>query len=163
MDSEHSIGLVFAFLGVLTVCSSRAAYGAPAIDPCSLLTQSQVSTVFGMNVEAGQRLAPKLCQWSAPNQPNSMNGKKVTVDLLSAQAFAFAKTPIVQSVATIPASGIGDDAVYSTLPGVTPGLGTSLAVKKGDSYFSVHVYGFPDKAKAMAMEKTLALEIVSKL
>jgi hypothetical protein len=36
-------------------------------------------------------------------------------------------------------------------------------VKKGDSYFVVHVYGFPEQAKAMAMEKTLAIEACSKL
>jgi hypothetical protein len=36
-------------------------------------------------------------------------------------------------------------------------------VNKGSSYFTVHVYGFPDQAKAMAMEKTLALNACTKL
>lgn len=36
-------------------------------------------------------------------------------------------------------------------------------MKKGDSYFTVHVYGFPDQVKTMGMEKTLALEACSKL
>lgn len=92
-----------------------------------------------------------------------MNAKKVTLALQEAQAFAYAKTPISHRITTTPASGIGDDAVYDTLSGVTPGLGTSLAVKRGNSFFTVHVYGFPDQPKAMAIEKTLALEVVSKL
>src|SRR6266567_6181770 len=86
--------------------------------------------VFGINVDPAQRIAPKLCQWSAPNQPNSMNAKKVAITLVDARAFGYAKTPITKSVTTTPASGIGDDAVYSSLPGVTPGLGTTLNVKK---------------------------------
>jgi hypothetical protein len=102
MDSKHSIVLVFAFLCVLTVCSSRSAYGAPPNDPCSLLTQAQVSAVFGVNVEAAQRVAPKLCQWSAPKPAQLDEPKKVTVDLLSAQAFAYAKTPVIRTVTTTP-------------------------------------------------------------
>jgi hypothetical protein len=164
MRSKHSVILLIALISfTLTFCGTPAAYGAPPSDPCSLLTQAQVSAVFGVNVEPAQHIAPRLCQWSAPNQPNSMNAKKVTVVLQDARAFSYAKTPITQKITTTPASGIGDDAVYSTLPGVTPGLGITLNVKKGDSYFAVHVYGFTGEAKAMAMEKTLALEIVSKL
>jgi hypothetical protein len=54
-------------------------------------------------------------------------------------------------------AGIGDDAVYGT----AAGHGT-LSVKKGNSVFVVHVYGFPlDQIEAK--EKSLALEILSKL
>jgi len=49
------------------------------------------------------------------------------------------------------------------MAGVTSGLGTSLYVKKWNSYFVVHVYGFPDQPKAMAMEKALAIQACSKL
>ena len=161
MRWNHTLALAVALFSVALYCA-RTAYAAPP-DPCSLLTQAQVSAVFGVNVEPAQRIAPKLCQWSAPNQPNSMNAKKVAITLVDARAFGYAKTPITKSVTTTPASGIGDDAVYSSLPGVTPGLGTTLTVKKGDSYFAVHLYGFPGEAKAMAMEKVLALEIISKL
>ncbi len=126
MRWNHTLALAVALFSVALYCAPTA-HAAPP-DPCSLLTQAQVSAVFGVNVEPAQRIAPKLCQWSAPNQP-----------------------------------GIGDDAVYSSVPGVTPGLGTTLTVKKGDSYFAVHLYGFPGEAKAMAMEKVLALEIISRL
>jgi hypothetical protein len=65
------------------------------------------------------------------------------------RAFGYAKAPVVSSVKTMPASGICDDAVYTVTPGVTPGFGTSLSVKKGNSYFVVHVYGFPEQTKAI--------------
>jgi hypothetical protein len=162
MDSKYSFSVAVAFLCTLSICS-RATYAAPASDPCSLLTQAQVSAVLGMSVEAAQRVAPRLCQWSAPNQPNSINAKKVVLTISDERAFGYAKAPVVSSVKTMPASGICADAIYTVTPGVTPGLGTSLYVKKGNSYFVVHVYGFPEQTKAMAMEKTLAIQACSKL
>lgn len=163
MDLKCPSFLAAAIGLMLSVCSSSSAYAAPASDPCSLLTQSQVSTVLGLNVEAGQRVAPKLCEWSAPNQPNSINGKKVVITISSERAFGYAKTPVVKDEKAIPANGICDDAVYNVAPGVTPGLGTSLSVKKGGSYIVVHVYGFPEQTKTMEMEKTLAIQACSKL
>jgi hypothetical protein len=161
--TRNSFAVAFVLLFNLSICGARVAYAAPPTDPCSLLTQAQVSAVLGVSVEAAQHIAPTLCQWSAPNQPNSINAKKVALTISNERAFGYAKTPVVKSVKTIPASGICDDAVYALTPGVTPGLGIALSVKKGASYFVVHVYGFPDQAKAMDMEKTLATQACSKL
>ena len=148
----------------LALCSAQPAYpGGSATDPCSLLTQAQVTTVLGTNVEPAKRIAPTMCGWSATNQPNSINAKKVALLMSDARAFGFAKTPVVSSETTAPASGICEDAVYSFPTGNKSGSATSLFVKKGSSYFTVHVYGFPDQAKAMAMEKALALDACSKL
>jgi len=155
-------GAIFFFC-MLSFCTSPAANAAQGSDPCSLLTQRQVSTVFGVNVEAAQRVAPRLCQWSAPNQPNSINAKKVALTITDERAFGYAKVPVVSSVKTMPGPGICDDAVYTIPPGLTPGLGTSLYVKKANSYFVVHVFGFPEQTKVMEMEKTLAVEACSKL
>ena len=163
MEAKYSSVLAVAFLCSISICSSRGAYAAPGTDPCSLLTQAQVSAALGRTVEAPQHVAPTLCQWSAANQPNSMNAKKVALTISNERAFGYAKTPVVSSVKTMPASGIGDEAVYAVASGVTPGLGTSLHVTKGNTYLVVHVYGFPDQTKAMAMEKTLALQACSKL
>lgn len=99
-----------------------------------------------------------MCGWSVPNQP-----KKVALLISNARAFGYAKTPIVDSEKAASANGVGDDAAYSFPTGEKSGSATSLFVKKGDSYFTVHVYGFPDQAKAMEMEKKLALEVCSKL
>jgi len=158
MDSKHSMALVTGLLFFLTVCSSRSAYGAPSSDPCSLLTPAQISAVLGLNVSAGKPLGTKSCDWTVPGQPMGINARRVTVTLLNEQAFAYAKMPVnFKGITKTSVSGIGDDAVYGT----AAGHGT-LSVKKGNSAFVVHVYGFPlDQIEAK--EKTLALEILSKL
>ena len=51
---------------------------------------------------------------------------------------------------------LGDDALYITT------LGIGLNVKKGDTAFTIRVYGFP-KDQMQAKEKTLALDALSKL
>ena len=164
MNSKHSIAWVTGVLCLFAACDSRAAYGAPPSDPCSLLTPAQVSAVLGVQVGPGKRLATTLCDWRAAAQPG-MKAKSVMITLLNAGGFAATKTQLnVQGITKVPVSGIGDEAVYGT----TSGLGSTLSVKKGDFYFVVHVNGFPfDKAKGAdeteAKEKTLAQQILSKL
>jgi LysM repeat protein len=76
-----------------------------------------------------------------------------------AKAFAFAKSPAKSANLTkTPASGVGDEAVFNTIGSVT----ATLTVKKGDTYFEVHVYGFGVEQTQM-IEKTLAQAIVAKL
>ncbi|HTC62136.1 MAG TPA: hypothetical protein VK709_04790 [Candidatus Saccharimonadales bacterium] len=163
MHSKYSSLAVLVFFCALNICSPRAAHAAPASDPCALITQAQVSAVLGATVGAPQHDAPTMCQWSTSTQPNSMNVKKVVLILSRERAFGFAKTPISSSEKAVPASGIGDDAVYAVAAGVPAGPNTSLFVKKGNSYFVVHVYGVPDQAKVMDMEKTLATQACSNL
>ena len=162
MNSKLKSIAVIVAVFFLAMCLSAPAYAAPPTDPCSLLTQAQVSTVLGTDVEPGKRVAPTMCGWSA-QKPNSSNAKKVALLISNANAFGFAKTPVVGSESAAPASGICDDAVYSFPAGIKSGSATALYVKKGSSYFTVHVYGFPDQATAMKMEKTLALDACSKL
>jgi hypothetical protein len=164
MNSTLTLGAIAGAVFGMVLCSSQPAdAGGAGIDPCSLLTQTQVSAVLGVNVEPAKRIAPTMCGWSAPNQTNSMNAKKVALLISNARAFGFAKTPFVDSEKAEPANGVCDDAVYSFPAGEKSGSATSLFVKQGGSYFTVHVYGFPDQAKAMAVEKALALEACSKL
>ncbi|MGB8323364.1 MAG: hypothetical protein WCE52_10430, partial [Candidatus Acidiferrum sp.] len=95
MDSKYSSLAATAFLFSLSICTSRGAYAAPAPDPCSLLTQAQVSAALSTPVEAPQQVAPKLCQWSTPKQPNPANARTVILTISSERAFGFAKTPVV--------------------------------------------------------------------
>jgi len=76
-----------------------------------------------------------------------------------AKAFEFAKSPSKSAtVVKSPAAGIGDDAVINTIGIVT----ATLTVKKGDTYFELHVYGFPvDQTKTI--ETTLGKEVVANL
>jgi len=127
--------LVIGIFFVLTPWSSRAAYGAPSDDPCSLLTQAQVNSVLGVQVGAGRRVAPTLCEWAIPGEAPSLRQKKVTVTIESEQGFAAAKMPVGHGTTKVPASGIGDEAVFGT----TAKLVTNLTVKKGHFYFDVFV------------------------
>jgi hypothetical protein len=148
----------------LVLCISQPAHAAgTGTDPCSLVTQAQVSAALGTNVDPAKQVTPTMCGWSAPSEPNSMNAKKVALLMSDARGFGFAKSPVVSSETAAPAGGICEDAVYSFPTGNRSGPATALYVKKGSTYFTVHVYGFPDQAKTMAMEKTLALDACSKL
>lgn len=164
MDAKRSMAWVIGILCLLAVCDSRAAYGAPPSDPCSLLTPAQVSAVLGMQVGAGKSLVSTVCDWRAPNQPAGKKEKAVTITLLDANGFAATKMQLnLRGITKTPVSGIGDEAVYGA-----SGLASTLSVKKGNFYFVVQVDGFPfNKAKGAdeteAKEKTLALEILSKV
>ena len=60
MDSKYSSLVAFTFLCILSFCGSRAAYAVPPTDPCSLLTQAQVSAVLGVSVETAQHVVRRL-------------------------------------------------------------------------------------------------------
>jgi hypothetical protein len=93
-----------------------------------------------------------------------MSRKRVVVSIYTqlgsrtpADRFNTAKTPI-KGITKTPVSGVGDDAIYAT----TPGLGTGLIFKKGASAFDVRVYGFAED-QIKAKEKVLAADIIAKL
>jgi hypothetical protein len=67
------------------------------------------------------------------------------------------KTPL-PGVTKAPVSGIGDDAVFTTIGGLT-----TPSVKKGKIAFIVRLYGVPGQAKQMAVEKSLAVDVLAKL
>jgi len=150
-----------AFAGVVVAFAALPAVHRAA--PCSLLTQAQVGSALGQTVDPGEPLGPKTCMWKVPNQPNSLAGKKLSLTVNPAANFTYAKSPVVKTTKTTPLSGVGDDAIYNTIAGGTPGYLTSLIVKKGDVSFIVRVTGFSDLTQAMAIEKALALNVLSKL
>ena len=104
-----------------------------AMDPCSLLTQAQVSEALGTNVAPGKRVVPTLCDWSAAATQPGTRAKKVTLTLKKPQEFAYLKMPVGNGITKTPVSGIGDEAVYGT----TPGYATTLSVRKGDNVFVI--------------------------
>jgi hypothetical protein len=152
MNSKLGLVLIATALFVLAGGNPRAAYGAPTTNACSLLSPEQVSSALGVKVEAGKALMPKVCIW--PGAP----GKKVTLNLINTQAFAYAKMPVGNGIIKTEVKGIGEDAVYVS----THGAPTTLTVKKGDVAFTLIVIGFSDDL-TKAKEKTLALEVCSKL
>jgi hypothetical protein len=97
-----------------------------------------------------------LCGWAPPGGPR-IDGKKLTVNLMTEHAFAVGKTA-AQGVAKTSVSGVGDDAYYVT----AGGLGTGLCIKTGSTYVRIRVGGFPAE-KQRELEKTLALQMLTKL
>lgn len=150
--------MLVAIAAVLVACagSARITYAAPPANACSLLTPAQVSAVVGAPVGAGTPFSPtntKACRWLAIGA-----AVKIQVQLFLKDARTFAYTKMLTH--GVVASGIGDDAIYSTAP-----RGPSiLSVKKGDAVFDVHVlsYGLADD-KVKTMERTLALNVLAKL
>jgi hypothetical protein len=147
----------------LFAAAVQSANAAPPSDACSLLTEAQVSDILGIAVVAGQHLPPNnssICAWGQQGP----GGKRVVVSIYTQMGsrtptdrFNTAKTT-VESITKTPVSGVGDDAVSVT----TPGVGTGLIFRKGPSAFDVRIYGFPlDEIKAR--EKTLALDLIAKL
>jgi hypothetical protein len=161
MRSKIIIAVVVGGFFVVRIGTSIAAN-----DACSLLTEAQVSAVLGVPVGAGQHITsnnPLLCGWSQSGG-TTPSSKRVLVDMLAAignskpvDRFNTAKTP-VEGITKTPASGIGDDAVYIT----TPGLGTGLMIKKGSSVIQIRVYGFTVE-EIKEKEKTLAMNALPKL
>ena len=157
---------MFRTTSIVSLSAFALGLSAPRVSPpraldgdaCALLTTAQVSAALGTAVEAGKPIAPnvKSCGWAPPGGPK-IDAKKVTVTLITLKSFDAGKTP-VQGIEKTPLSGVGDDAVYIT----TPGFGTGLNVKKGNSAFQVRVGGFK-AGQEKEIEKALALEIIKKL
>jgi hypothetical protein len=152
MNSKLRLVVIAIALFILAGSNARTAYGAPPTDACSLLSPEQVSSVLGVKVGAGKALMTKACIWPGPP------GTKVTLNIIDPQKFAAAKMPVGNGIVKSDVSGIGDDAVYVSAGGIP----TTLTVKKGTAAFTIIVSGFSD-AQVKAKEKTLALEICSKL
>ena len=148
----------------LTIClcsiSLQTAVAAtPPVDACSMFTASQVSRVLGVAVTDGQHPIASsllLCSW-APAGGSERDGKKLSVNLMTARAFEVSKAP-VRGIAKTRVSGVGDDAYYVT----DSGRGTGLSVKSGGTYVQIWVGGFPTE-KQKELEKALALQMLTKL
>ncbi len=104
----------------------------------------------------GDPIGTTGCAWATAAQENTPY-IRVTVSFLDGSAFAGMKTP-APGVKQTAAGGIGDDAFYATV-----GSLTTLSVKKGSVVFVVRLYGIHDQAGQMAMEKSLALDVIAKL
>jgi hypothetical protein len=159
MNTRVALGAWMALV-VMFCGRSAAAAEAPA---CSLVTQANVAGVLGVPVGAGAPLEPSQpssCSWALQGDRT----KRALLDIImplgsrtSVDRFNTGKTP-VNGITKTPVTGIGDDAYYTS----TPGLGTVLSVRKGTSAFTIRVSGSPEDA-AKALEKTLALNVLPKL
>jgi len=175
MPFKISLAALIAAIFLFGATTASSASAAPPDDACSLLTQAQVSAAVGVPVGAGSHVTPtylKTCTWTPPGgSPKGV--KAVTLSFQAADAYAGAKKLMEQTktmmaeekdkdanqLVNASASGIGDDAFYTSMGSNY----TALMVKKGNVAFKVAMYGDLPTEKKKAMEKTLALQALSKL
>jgi hypothetical protein len=141
-------------------------------DACKLLTAAQVSSVLGVQVDEGAYSMPghpQFCVWREHGKPQ-MTAQNVQVHFLTSQQYQAPKTgPFAKG----PESGLGDEAYWA----YTPGIGFTLSVKRGSTYFRVQSRPIPegvarksdtpaDKSKWDEKEKTVeravAVEVLTK-
>lgn len=173
MRSKTSLATLSVAVFTLAFAATPACASPPA-DACALLTPAQLSSIVGVTMGAGQHTTPtfvKTCTWTrSGGAPNGI--RIVTVSYQNAGAFGGAKQMTMQMQAAasekgaagkavfLPARGIGDDAFYANM-GMATYMG--LLVKKGDVSFKVAIYGAVTPDKVEAMEKSIALQVLSKL
>jgi hypothetical protein len=141
------------FAGLLFAVALPAAIAQSASDACSLLTQAQVSAAVGAQVGAGTYVMPTFkttCTWTA-------TGKIVTLMTTTPATFEAGKTSPAYKV--VPVIGVGDEAYYV----VTGGTMVGLVTRKGSVAYKTSVYIQLPVDTLESMEKTLALEVASKL
>jgi hypothetical protein len=144
---------------IVAVAIPASANAASTEDACSLLTPAQVGAALGVSVGAGTYVTPtfkKTCTWNATTD----GGGSVTLNLQPANQFEGGKklASYSKSVSTNLISGIGDEAYYFGTDKLV-----SLIVKKGSVAFKVAVYAHVAIEKQQAVEKALALQVISKL
>jgi hypothetical protein len=141
------------------IMGAAIAHSAAPVDACSLLTAAQVSAALGVSVGAGTYVTPtftKTCTWNATTN----GGGTVTLNLQSLDQYEGGKKAASygKAVSLTSISGIGDEAYYFGTDKLV-----SLIVKKGSVAFKVAVYSKIPAEKQQAVEKSLALQIVSQL
>jgi hypothetical protein len=168
MPSKNSLGAIILAVLIVAAAAAPSAAAAPPSDACPLLTPAEVSAVVGVSVGAGTHITPtylKSCTWS-PSGGASKDFTTLVLALEPAASYQSAKA-MLQAVANsqgkggitmTPASGIGDDAIYSSVANYT-----KLIVKKGDVVFQLVIYGSFPIEKKRDMEKALASKVLSKL
>ena len=169
--------LIVGSLGVgatAGLCNAALAENSEATgDACKLLTAAQVSSTLGVPVDEGTYTLPghsQFCIWKEHDK-SDMAAQNVQVHFLTVRQFEAPKTgPFAKGSE----NGLGDEAYWA----YTPGIGFTLSVKKGGTYFLVQSRPIPkgatrksdtpaDKARwderEKAVERAIALEVLKKL
>ena len=168
MHSKNILVAIIAAIFIVAAAAAPSATAAPPSDACPLLTPAEITAVVGVTVGAGAHMTPtyvKSCTWS-PSGGATKDFTTLVLALEPAASYQSAKA-MLQAVAgsqgkggitMTTASGIGDDAIYSSVANYT-----KLIVKKGDVVFQLVIYGSFPIEKKRDMEKALASKVISKL
>jgi hypothetical protein len=145
---------ILVVVAVLVASGLRAARAQAPNDPCSQLTAAEVGAALGETVAAGQQAGTKTCSWSA-NKPTH---QIVSLMYSPPGDWNTRKTRQLPGDTKTPVSGVGDEAFAETAANFT-----TLYVKKGSTIFMVRVYGVPEVARQVAIEKSIAQKVAAKV
>ncbi len=152
------------------LCAAAMAQNSEASgDACKLLAAAQVSSALGVQVDEGAYSLPghsQFCIWKEHGKSDIV-AQNVQVNFLTLRQYEAPKTgPFAKG----PENGLGDEAYWA----YTPGIGFTLSVKKGSTYFRVQSRPIPqgaarkadtpaDKARWDEREKTVERAIGSEV
>jgi hypothetical protein len=143
---------------------TQLATAAPPTDACALLSQPQVATALGVEVDAGKHIiGAGDCRWTEQGKAAGANIALLQVNLMKPQAFEIGKTPI-SGWNKAPVTGIGDDAYVTENGKVTFPISPAIAVKKGTVSFVI-IAKVPQASfeQTKALEKTIASKVLERL
>lgn len=155
-----------ATITVLTVLNTpRLVSAAAPTNACALLSQAQIATALGVEVDAGKNLiGADDCRWIQKGAAAGSDSALLQVNFAKAQSFEIGKTALSNWNKT-PITGLGDEAYSADRGGkiVFP-ISPSLSVKKG-SVFVVIIAKVPKATleQTKDAEKKVASAILEKL
>jgi hypothetical protein len=142
-----------------TAGSGGGGGGGTVSDPCTLLTQAEISAVVGQQVGAGAKdIEPNECDWQYP--PDAVPSIQVSITIQTGNTLADLCGPgnpsLGLTVSTV--SGVGDGACFAQLAGL--GAGTNLTFSKGSGVYTIAAIIGPNAAADAieAADKALALD-----
>jgi len=154
MRNLLSVALV---LLLVPVVPTRSASGTVPGDACALLTKGEIDAAMGAPMGNPKSITAKACQWRQPVKQGEP-GAIVDVTIIDARGYNVGKAIAGSSkFKVVPVGALGDEAYYSAS---TDGKQNSLRVKKGETYFAIHVWGagvpIPQiEPKSMALAKAI--------
>lgn len=153
------LAIVPAVLLALTAADPHHPSRITSVDPCSLLTASDVSGALELPVEPGKLVGATVCSWQPAKQP-PRTIRKVTITLLTPAMYAAMSLSTPNNRWTKTAvTGVGDEAVSATSSNKED---ATLAVRKGGQGFVVRVWGFP-LDQLLVKERTLAIAAAGRI
>ncbi|MGA2190512.1 MAG: hypothetical protein ABSH33_18480 [Steroidobacteraceae bacterium] len=143
---------------------TQIAGAASPTDACALLSQQQVATALGADVDAGKSIVGAGdCRWTGRAKRPGDEVAILQINLTKAQSFEIGKTPLPGWSKT-PETGIGEDAYIVDSGKVSFPLSPTLSVKKGSAFFNIAAkVPKASSEQIKTVEKTVAVEILKKL
>jgi hypothetical protein len=129
-------------VGALIACLAGTSHAAPVVDPCGLLSNSEVVAALGVAVDPGRLVAENdyMCVWRQSNRPQGV-ATNVILYVLDAQRFEAARKIKGRPDELRPVQpGLGDGSFFHSALGLPV-----LTFKKGDHYFQIMARKLPNE------------------